>query len=87
MEWYNLLNTHKKASFKINLKEQYDGWSQSRLLPHSEDIPYQLESIKNELAHILEFLKGQDFSRTTKEFAEQVKEKTQKRQKKKRKLS
>jgi len=52
LHWLNSLSHSRSANFRINLKQQKEGWDKVGLLVHPDDTATQLGKIKDELTHI-----------------------------------
>ena len=49
LEWNDSLKRKKSKKYEINLKRQLEGWTKVKFLVHPDDLPVQLEKIRDEL--------------------------------------
>jgi len=74
LHWLHSLSRSHNASYKINLKQQKEGWKKVRLLVHPDDTATQLGKIKDELTQIRRHIDKIENDRINRELLQQYQE-------------
>jgi hypothetical protein len=70
LRWLNMSSQKRNAHYEINFKEQLKGWYEAGWMTKPDDIPEQMENIKDELSKIRQALEAAQQERRRREQAE-----------------